>query len=244
MEILGYSERGILNSLFFEIRGHSDTLHVINEFLSEISYPYRDVQLEAKDVAILIEQSFSDFGDADAVLLIDSEKGKQTIFIEAKVKTWHRHEWLIEEEYKRFKDGIEKNKVSSSNLFTQLYHKMRLFEEMRCDWECFRDSEINFPTWSSKSPRKIGGNEVVLGAVKKLSGYLDEAFYISIVPDSSSNLRIFFEDILKSSLPDEIKENDVRGWGYIAWEKVEKFCKEFNLTETLRVFEFNRGQIY
>ena len=230
--------------MFFEIRGLGDDLHMINKFLSGISFPYGNVQLKAKDVTILIEQSFSDFGDADAVFLIESEVGKQTIFIEAKVKTWHKSEWRIEEEYKRFKDGIEKNEVSSSNLFTQLYHKMRLFEEVQQDWEDLRNREIAFPAWSSKLKRKIGRNEVVLGAVKKLSDYLDDAFYVSIVPDSSSNLQNFFEETLKSSLPDEISENDLRGWGYLAWETVEKFCEEFSLAETLRVFEFNRGQIY
>jgi hypothetical protein len=33
-------------------------------------------------------------------------------------------------------------------------------------------------------------------------------------------------------------------WGYLSWERVESFCREHGLANTLRVFDSNRGQIH
>ena len=76
MEILGYSERGLINSLCYELRYSQDNLQLLNNFLSLVSFAYRTVNFQISEAKILIEQSFSDFGDADLVLLVNNLKGK------------------------------------------------------------------------------------------------------------------------------------------------------------------------
>jgi len=128
MEILGYSERGLINSLFYELKYSPNNLQLLNSLLSLVSFPYQKVNFQISEAKILIEQSFSDFGDADLVLLVSNFKSKQVIFIEAKVKTYQRDYWNILEEFKR---GVEKDKVSSSNLFVQLYQNKNIKTEGR-----------------------------------------------------------------------------------------------------------------
>lgn len=94
-----------------------------------------------------------------------------------------------------------------------------------------------------KKIRKIGKNQIVLKAVKELEKYLDRTYYVAILPDSSENMNKFYNS------NDFLQFNDFEGWninnyGYISWTGVEEFCRDNNLRDTLRVFEFNEGQIY
>jgi len=244
MEILGYSERGIINSLFYETKFSQNDLQLLNDFLSLVSFPYRAVDFQISDVKILIEPSFSDFGDADAVLLVNNQGYKQVIFIEAKVKTLQKHRWSIFEEFDKFKRGIDENKVNSSNLFVQLYHKVRFIKALQIGGVRQLQDGVQFPRCSSKIVRKIGDNKVVLKAVDQLEGYCKGAFFIALLPDDTSNLRDFYQDTLKDYSPEGFQEWDVGNWGYISWAQVEEFCKRYNLKGALKTFEFNEGQIY
>lgn len=252
MNIIGYSERGMLNSLFYEIyytqlydpRYAQDKCRLFKDFFYFIRFPFRKDNFNLRDITILIEQSFSDFGDADAVLLIDNDERKQTVFIEAKVKTYRKRPWLIDDEFYRFKDGIAKNEVSSSNLFTQLYHKMRLFNTLKRNGIGGLQIGVEFPKCSSKGTRKIGSNEIVLKAVNKIEEFSKDAFYVALIPDSAENAKKFFQKkLVLFELPD-FNEWNVKNWGYITWEEVENFCKKNRLNATLDVFKHNRGQIY
>ena len=244
MEIIGYSERELLNSLFYEIKYPNERLKLINKLVSLINFPFHNVAFLIKDVTIFIEQSFSDFGNADCVLFVDSGGHKQSIFIEAKVKTFQRKSWLIEEEFTRLERGIEKNKVSSSNLFTQLYYKYRLFNTLRKDDMQTLEKGIEFPQYSSKRYRSIGSNQVVRRAVDKLRQYNSDAFFIALVPDDSSNIKKFYEKRFLDNIPFGLKQTDIRNWGFITWANVEGFCKEYGLKLTQEVFNFNKRQIY
>ena len=73
MEIIGYSERGMINSLSYELKFSENNLRLLNDFLSLVSFPYFRVPFQISDVKILIEPSFSDFGDADAVILVNNQ---------------------------------------------------------------------------------------------------------------------------------------------------------------------------
>ena len=78
MEILEYSERGLINSLCYELRYSQDNLQLLNNLLSLVSFPYhRTVNFQISEVKILIEQSFSDFGDADLLLLVNDLKANR-----------------------------------------------------------------------------------------------------------------------------------------------------------------------
>jgi len=80
MEIIGYSERGVLSSLLYEIRYSQHNSQLLNEFLSLVSFPYeKDVHFDVNDVKILIEQSFSDFGDTNSLFLLKNNENKQCV---------------------------------------------------------------------------------------------------------------------------------------------------------------------
>jgi hypothetical protein len=243
MEILGYSERGIINSLFYEMKFSQNNLRLLNDFLSLISLPYRTVDFRVSDAKILIEQSFSDFGDADVVLLVNNRGGKQAIFIEAKFKT------NIRNEFENFKSGIRESEPPrgfSSNLFVQLYFKTRLIKALKS--RSFEDAKkqlqeegLQFPeclskkdrkTNSRRRPRKIGKNKVVEDAIRQLKGYCKDALFIALVPDDISRLKDFYQNTLRDRSPKELKELqewDIRNWGYLSWTQVEEFCERYNL---------------
>jgi len=244
MEIVGYSERGIINSLFYEMKFSQNHLQLLNDFLYMVSFPYRPVDFEITETTMLIEQSFSNFGDADAVLLLDNRGDKQVVFLEAKVKTFQKRYWSILREFEEFKRGIDENSVSSSNLFAQLYHKVRLVKALQAGGVSKLQVGVEFPTCSSKERRRIGNNRVVLEAVHQLERYCRDALFVALVPDDIANLRAFYDRTLKDYRPPRFPEWHIASWGYLSWSQVEEFCKRHDLRGTLRTFEFNEGQIY
>jgi len=49
---------------------------------------------------------------------------------------------------------------------------------------------------------------------------------------------------LKDYVPEGFLEWKVQNWGYFSGEKVEAFWRDKNLEGTLKIFEWNEGQIY
>jgi hypothetical protein len=197
---------------------------------------------------IFIEQSLSDFGDADTVLFIENSGRKQTVFIEAKVKTFEKDNWRIHDEFEEFKRGVENERVSSSNLFTQLYHKQRLIQGIsEIGIQALEQDGLAFPKCSTKKmPRKIGSNPVVKSVVERMNHYLDQSFFIGFIPDKAINIRKITTNDFKLA---EF-ENDpswhwsTANWGWLSWKAVEEFCKEYGLSDTISNFDHNKGQIY
>jgi hypothetical protein len=74
MKILAYSERGLINSLFYEIMySGNNSIALLKNLLGKIIF--RDKQnkvIDFSDATIMLEQSFSDFGDCDVVLLLSN----------------------------------------------------------------------------------------------------------------------------------------------------------------------------
>ena len=123
IKLLGYSERGLLNSLFYELSARDKSIELLGRLLNQAYFSGGGHAFKISEAQIFIEPSLSDFGDADTVLLIKNSGRKQTVFIEAKVKTFKKKEWLIKNEFEKFRAGVEDKKVSVSNLFAQLYQK-------------------------------------------------------------------------------------------------------------------------
>ena len=244
MKIMGYSERGIVSSLFNEIAFSANSYDLLSRLLRLVVSPFAEIGLsEIQEAKLLIEQSFSDFGDLDALLLLTHDGKRLSLFFEAKVKTLHTSAWSIDEEWDKFSKGIE-SRVSSSNLFTQLYHKVRLVEGLRVGGIHGLQIGLEFPRCSTKSLRKIGKNEVVLRAVNLLQQHLDNVFYIGLVPEESLRANQFFKNVLRHSAPEGFIGWDIRNYGYIIWADVEQFCVQNNLENTLGVFSHNKEQIY
>ena len=244
MNILGYSERGVLNSLFYEIGYSPQAENLLETLLSCARFPFLDWRPPSVESAeILIEQSFSDFGDADAVLLINTGQQAISVFVEAKVKSYQRSRWSIDEEFATFMAGT-RSRVRSSNLFTQLYHKLRLLESLRQGGSTLLQAGVGFPQSSSKRSRKIGNNGVVLQAVSRLEKHLDASYYLALVPDDQAKVAAFFDGVLRRERPQDYPDWDVSHFGYVTWAQVEAFCREQSLQNTQQVFAFNEGQIY
>ena len=99
MKIMGYSERGIVSSLFNEIAFSANSYDLLSRLLRLVVSPFAEIGLsEIQEAKLLIEQSFSDFGDLDALLLLTHDGKRLSLFLEAKVKTIHTSVWSIDEE--------------------------------------------------------------------------------------------------------------------------------------------------
>lgn len=251
MDIKGYSESGMVYSLFYEMKYREDGNDLLDEFVSLIVFPkyYQGFKISAGSV--YIEQSYSDFGQADAVVLVDNLYKKQSLFIEAKVKTRSKKVWSIKDEFKGFFEGIkdynyliEKGAVHYSNLFTQLYYKRRMVVAVERGGLAEIKRGVDFHPCFGKKKKKIGSNKIVLRAVENLMQYMDESFFVMLVPDTEKNIGDFFRDIEFNLGSSELKEWDTGQWGYLTWETVETFCERHQMTGTLETFEHNRGQIY
>lgn len=247
MKILGYSERGVINSLIFSIGGDKD---LMDEFISLIKIPeIEKLKDTAKDYTILLEQSFSRFGDCDLVIIIHYEKPEdnRVLFIEGKVKTTNSS-WVIETQFKKyiyFKEVDKENKPTDywSVLFSQLYLKKLLIENLD---DIKNDDKFEIET-DFLGKRKIGTNKVVLKAVDLLE--CSQAFYVGLIPTSDNKIKIFKES-------ENYRQKMDFEMHYLAWESVDNFCRKHKnpnekeelihpkLKKVVDIFEHNKGQIY
>lgn len=244
MKVLGYSERGVVNSLFYDIAFSLQPDRLLGDLLATAHFPFQsDLRFEVRDAKVLLEQSLSDFGDADAILLLRPADTSVAVFTEAKVKPFQVSEWQIQQEYQDFIAGT-RTKGSSSNLFTQLYHKVCLADVLKRGALDGLANGVEFPASSSKATRNIGRNGVVLKAVEELRRYLDQVYFLALVPDDVARVSEFFERVLTRGGPPGYRRWGTSGYGHLSWHEVEDFCKRHDLKQTLAVLEFNEGQIY
>jgi len=250
VSIRGYSERGLLNSLLYEIRYSNNSVDRLREVLCRSVFPNMTQAPNWDDIEtaeIIVEQSFSKFGDLDALILLDG-KQKQSVFIEAKVKTAQRTKWLIKTEWEEFNQHLkridemgreDKKKRKSSNLFVQLYKKQNLVRDI-CRTRRSDEVDSVAKTWS------IGVNKVVKRAVDQLKGYCAAPWFLALVPDKVENLASFFRNTLNNypntgGLP-AWQGQRINRIGYLSWHDVRAFCRtnEQEWGDTLRCFDFNR----
>ena len=153
MEIVGYSERGAMNALFYGIalnRNEKDANAAMNLFLEMAgeTETFHNFKLYS-------EFSLSGFGAPDFVITAENQSGETIVFfIEAKASAGkcydlkeekRRHEEYIKD-HTKYADG------HSSNLFFQLKEKFLLLK-----YGPNNDSRIKI----IDRRRKLGGNEIV-----------------------------------------------------------------------------------
>lgn len=240
LEVRGYSERGMINTLFHEMRYSPNGIDLLREFLNLCQFPNAadgpdfDSFTSAR---IRIEQSFSDFGDPDVLVLLEGQQ-KQAVFIEAKVKTYQSHKWEIEAQwdaFATFAPGI----LPTSNLFIQLYRKLRLVQKAQ-DFTIALPPDVISPRWS------LGENGIVRKAATELSGYCEKVWYVALVPETASALDRFYRGPLQSQNPHQLPAWDTSQWGYLPWENLKEHCRQnvADWAETYASFDYNQGQIY
>src|SRR4051812_14711529 len=184
VDICGYSERGMINALFQDVRAAGTDPLRIERLLSLLDRcvfprvaggnPFRGRRFQGAKVRI--EQSFSDFGDLDALVLLEEEGGesaRHAVLIEAKVKTALRAGWDIRDEWRAFLTLLAQQ-ASDSNLFVQLYRKLRLVRRIT--------SEDELGISSIPSGWTLGSNPVVERAWRELGAYCANTWYLALVP--------------------------------------------------------------
>jgi hypothetical protein len=245
MRVTGYSERGAINALFYEIAYSNRPTELLQEFLALARFPTAEsIGAGLIDARVLIEQSLSDFGDADAVLLLDAAKSKTAVFLEAKVKSSQAEKWTLQSEFREFEQGQHtERQLNSSNLFTQLYNKARFVAGLKSGGVAALEAGLEFPLCSTRAVRKIGSNPVVLKAAGVIEPYCQQVWYLALVPDTMSNVDIFFKQFAAAPPPSGFIGWDALRWGGLSWEAVSKFCTSAGMTNTGEVLKFNAGQI-
>ena len=254
-EVYGYSERGILNSLLYEILYADNGAALFDRLIAEAKFPLTGHRPSSGAATIFVEQTFArrgGFGDSDAIFLISSEALNYAIFVEAKVLAQAR-DWRLPDEFDRFEAGVKRksqtDKSFSSNIFTQLYHKQGLVSALSREGIDVLKQGIEFPTWSFNSDsrsrlRKIGQNPVVLRAVDCIQQYNDNVFYLTLIPDTNLRAANFFDRKLRDVQLKTVPEWDPSHYGYLTWATVKSFCAQNHLEATLDVFAYNVGQIF
>lgn len=244
VELLGYSERGIVNAICEDIR-QSNAPHLrLAEFLSWFDFQEAIPQFSEDPIRkaeLLVEQSFSDFGDLDLLVLIETQTRQKLCFlIEAKVSTDTNSWQTVNNRWKEFTEQLVCRLVNTSNLFVQLHRKVRLIDKLRAENEFMVDHLV---------PRgSTGSNRVVQAACEKLKGYLEvekSAWFGAILPDTRDSLRTF-SALGFGELPEgnDLPTWNSEHWGMLSWHTVaDNACVE-KWPRTKATLKWNEGQIF
>lgn len=249
IRIDGYSERGMLNAVCEDIVRAGD-FQTLETFLDWCRFPFQKRVPDFSDITaaqILVEQSFSDFGDLDLLILLDhanrkqESERKQAVLIEAKVATDTPKR--IYDQWDDFLSFLRGGGDQTSSLFVQIYRKLRLIERVA---DLNRPFEPH-PIWKRLS---LGENRIVLKAAGQLAKYRGNPWYVALVPDDSNAVRDFFSSTLEEFIP--TPPELLPGWdktrmGYLTWPDLDinHFKQEpAKWQRSLSALDWNEHQIY
>lgn len=236
IEVYGYSERGIFNSIVFYLRENPEKMKL---FLTVLGID--DTLRDSEDIiyTLLNEQSFSDFGDSDLVIIAENKQQstKTVAFVEGKVKT-SQGNFSLNQNFEKLKNK-EKFEGFSSNIFVQLYYKHLLVEVLKTDKidtkalnidDIFKKKERGS---NNKLERSKGNNPIVLKAMDLIKCAYNY-YFIAIMPDTTG----FHEKLSQLHF---IPREKVNSFKCVKWEDIEK---EFIDSVVSSNFNYNKGQIY
>ena len=243
MEVIGCSERGAVNALIYELKYQAP--HLLAQLLSKAVWPFTqgpDIRQET-NIIVLVEQSLSDFGDADLIFLWENPGGdsRGVVFCEVKRGT----DWTLARQWADFLREVHDNDSRAcSNLFGQLYLKMCYVQAAR---QGVLDSGISldppFHKREGGATRKIGSNSVVKRASDEISRYLSSVYYLIVAPEECGPVVTGVLDTVRQhkKAPPHWDHSNV---GYLSWPQVVAFAEEHGLRHFQRVLEHNQGQVY
>lgn len=246
MEILGYSERGFFNTLFFSLYHRNDAAHLISSLIGKARWPGRGAGPQDFGMCDLIftEQSFSDFGDADTVLRFVRGNGTHAVFLEGK-----RGDLRVQREWQKFTNACQTGqgyKGLTSNVFCQLYFKQRMMRALAQGGITLLQQGLDCPRplqRNQKDPRrKIGKNPVVLDAVNRLAACGQHTSFLMIVPEDDAAISTAWTTFVNAGFV-------LNGWslqdcGFLSLRNVDQFCRGKNLVDVIRVLDYNKGQLF
>lgn len=179
MEILGYSERGAMNALFYGIAIAKD-LKAANTFVS-----MSGIKEQYADFDFYIECSLSEFGSPDLVIIAKKTNGKlEAIFVEAKVSCGNEFNiQKVKDEHDEYISGSVYKKGRASNLFFQLRLKDYFFRKTHGK-DISRIPQLIQNSGNHK--RSNGKNEIVL-KLADIIKQCSEAKYIALIPEQNDD---------------------------------------------------------
>lgn len=220
-EIYGYSERGMMNALFYwnnDVKSLQKLLEIsgVEKFNSYNNFK------------IIMEGSLSDFGDSDAILIADNNNEKKVFFFEAKVSNGNSYK--LQQQFEKFKSKKSYNGYSS-NLFYQLSLKYYLFNMLK--WGESNVSEyIKSKGTTSKNPRTVETRNEIVQKIYNLIKSCSKAEYIAITPDPT----------IKGKLIEDLnKDVDIKLFSsqlhFVTWEKIITEYDNLKPTHTFNCYD-------
>lgn len=192
MKIIGYSERGAMNALFYGI-ALSKNNAAMEAFL-ELAH-VRDTY---DDYALYIECSLSDFGTPDLVIVAQKGERNDVFFVEAKVSGGCSGKYFslnsqitVHKEFCGYNgEKPNDNKYDASNVFFQLRLK-ELFTSTNNKFKIknkdahdnrIRCKKRRWDNANEGSMRSIGSNNIVSNFAKIVRDKCDNPYFIAIIP--------------------------------------------------------------
>ena len=195
MKIIGYSERGAMNALFYGMafdKEHGE--ESMKAFINDLA----KIEGDFEEFELYNEFSLSEFGDPDMMIIAKDKKKDQKVifFIEAKRSGFKLS--LEKTHHERYMAKSEFNNGHSSNLFFQLrlkrYFTSRYIPKINIDRtdleKLFKDdNDCRLRKTKDRNgklrDRIIGENVVVEKIVDKIKNCKQD-YYIAIIPEQDS----------------------------------------------------------
>jgi hypothetical protein len=250
VKVLGYSERGVFNSIVFYLREHADR---IQDFIKILGIKNEDDFFnDACEYTFLNEQSFSQFGSNDLTVIAEGRDGeKKVIFIEGKVKTYGRKSFSLDTDFNKLLSGKTFDGISS-NIFVQLYYKYLLTQVL--EKKSVNTESLNLPDilkknnrQGEKGPRQIGENGIVKNAIEKIKS-AKEYYYVAILPikDNPNLITEYYKKLNKSLLSGQ--QMATKNIYQVFWGSIEEHFKDVEQIKENFNFNYDKekknGQIY
>ena len=232
MKIIGYSERGAMDALFYGMalnnNGDSQMLELLK--LANIEGSFSGFTF-----TIYNEFSLSEFGDPDMVIIAkknETDDDSVVFFVEAKVSNGSSYK--INHQKKYHEEYIDNGKYvngHASNLFFQLRLKHYFFNTIiksQKESISIGESELiekNKDRNGKNRFRTIGNNPIVKKFTEVISR-CKKAYYIAIIPQQDAAIEN------PKGLPESLVIN------YVSWEDIHKSEKLSNLLK--ETFDFNK----
>lgn len=181
MDIIGYSERGAMNALFYGMaHDKQDGESAIKRFIKMAG-----ICGEFSDFTLYNEFSLSDFGDPDLMITAKDLDGKYVVFfIEAKASCGKYYD--LQEQKSHHDSYMAGDDKYSQGYASNLYYQLRLKNFFWVNYlkKPGRKDDNDRLTNSRGRERKIGENLIVNKIVEEIRK-CDQAFFIAIIPSSN-----------------------------------------------------------
>lgn len=186
MQIIGYSERGAMNALFYWMAFKNDN-NAMMEFLKLVG-----IKEDFSDFEFVIynEFSLSEFGSPDLVIIANNEKEKVAFFVEAKASCCKYYDITTQKtQHNEYVSDGKYDNGHASNLFFQLRLKNYFFQNV-CEGKDSDSIEIrndvkNRIKKTNGHNRRVGFNPIVDNFVNEVID-CKKVHYIAIVPEQSN----------------------------------------------------------